>query len=551
VKSKRNPHYPRIRLMTLICLLLSLMATTTASASSSTSFASVGPVSSDLTTPALIEQAFRNNQITADQRLLYLTYAVYDFAKLPPQFQGKGGWRGTMIVYEINQARRQLREGKGQFSPALREALLAPQPQASTFCDREDGPNTISTEHFQISYGSINELTVQEYAQTLEYAYKVEVEQFGWAKPPLVPNNPFNKYPVQIVDLGDQVYGYVSTDGGNYKGFIGDNPNTPEVETRSFASCMVLNSDMLQFADGDVDKASLALTATAGHEFFHAIQAGYGDPGSPEENVWYESTAAYVEDVVSLYAHINYDYLFPDLSYSLPTPKPVENAEYSLWPLFSYAAEQHGGILQPSGGELMKLMWRDIAAGLPAMTAYDNALKAKGSNLNYTYHNFAISLRFLKPCPDPVPPFCFPDGHIIRDLVGTLDTTHGQIASVGGSYNGSMSNNYATNWVALPKSGTYSIELTNTSSTGALRASVVAEVGDSLTVASLASVAGPNATTSIARFSVPSGATNVLLVITNEAQSSNIESPGTATYRVQLGTAMNLDHSLYLPLSLR
>src|SRR5690606_27799433 len=112
--------------------------------------------------------------------------------------------------------------------------------------------------------------------------------------------------------------------------------------------------------------------------------------------------------------------------------------------------------------ELMKLMWKDVAAGLPAMTAYDNALKAKGSNLNYTYHNFAISLRFLKSCTDAAP-FCFSDANTIRNAVGMLNTVHGQIASIGGSFNGSISNNYATNWVALPKSGTYSIELTNTS----------------------------------------------------------------------------------------
>jgi|HigsolmetaAR201D_1030396.scaffolds.fasta_scaffold08492_3 hypothetical protein len=534
--------------MTLICLLLSLLATTTASAASSTSFEPIGPVSSELTTPALIEQAFQNNQITADQRLLYLTYAVYDYEKLPPQFRGKGGWSATMIVYEINQARQQLREGKGQFSQALREALLAPRPQASTLCDREDGPSMISTAHFQISYGSITGLTAQHYADALEQTYAVEVGQLGWPAPPLAPNNPYNKYPVQIAALGDQYYGYVTSPGGNYTGFIGDNPNTPEVESSALASCMVINSDVVQFA-GNLNQALLALIATMAHEYFHAIQFGLGVPNPREETMWIESTAAYVEDEVIPEAHDNYGYLFPDLRDSLPTPS--NNTIYSLWPLFRYAAERNGGLHQANGGsELMKLMWKDVAAGLPAMTAYDNALKAKGSNLNYTYHNFAISLRFLKSCTDAAP-FCFSDANTIRNAVGMLNTVHGQIASIGGSFNGSISNNYATNWVALPKSGTYSIELTNTSSTGALRASVVAEVGNNLTVSSFSSVAGPNATSSIVTFTVPSGASNVLLVITNEAQSSNIESPGTATYRVQVNNAVNLDHSLYLPLAIR
>ena len=57
-----------------------------------------------LSTPGLIEQAFANGEITAEQRLLYLAYAVYEYKSLPVPFQSNTPWRGTFIVKEINEA---------------------------------------------------------------------------------------------------------------------------------------------------------------------------------------------------------------------------------------------------------------------------------------------------------------------------------------------------------------------------------------------------------------------------------------------------------------
>ncbi len=41
-----------------------------------------------LSTPALIEQAFAAGEITADERLLYFAYAVYEYESLPVRFRG-------------------------------------------------------------------------------------------------------------------------------------------------------------------------------------------------------------------------------------------------------------------------------------------------------------------------------------------------------------------------------------------------------------------------------------------------------------------------------
>lgn len=62
------------------------------------------PTGPALSTPALIEQALARGEISAEQRLLYLAYAVYEYESLPAQFHSDAGWRGTEIVQELRQA---------------------------------------------------------------------------------------------------------------------------------------------------------------------------------------------------------------------------------------------------------------------------------------------------------------------------------------------------------------------------------------------------------------------------------------------------------------
>ncbi len=62
------------------------------------------PTGPRLSTPALIEQALAQGEITVGQRLLYLAYAVYEYESLPAQFRSDVGWRGTATVQEIRQA---------------------------------------------------------------------------------------------------------------------------------------------------------------------------------------------------------------------------------------------------------------------------------------------------------------------------------------------------------------------------------------------------------------------------------------------------------------
>jgi len=58
----------------------------------------------DLSTPELIDQAYDKGEITAEYRLLYLAYALYEYESLPPRFLSNVAWYGTAGVERLNEA---------------------------------------------------------------------------------------------------------------------------------------------------------------------------------------------------------------------------------------------------------------------------------------------------------------------------------------------------------------------------------------------------------------------------------------------------------------
>jgi hypothetical protein len=496
-------------------------------------------------TPARIEQAFSNGEITSDQRLLYLFYAVYDADQVPFRYQGTAAWSGTMVVHELNTARQQLLNGSTPASPQLREALLAPRTQAATFCGKEDGSQTHETANFIINYSSINVLDIDAYAETLEFVFKRFVETYGFAKPPLSANNSYGKYPVQVADLGGQLYGYVAPSEGSFAEAIGDNPNTTEVETDAWATCMVVHSDFSVFQNAGAEVALKDLQATIGHEYFHSVQFGYGDPDTEEDRFWYESTAAYIEDEIYADTGSNYQYLYPVLTKPMSEHDSENNEAYALWPVFRYAAERHGGLQKRDGGTaVMRDTWRNIGAGQSGYTGFDNALKAKGSDIATNFQATAISLRFMKNCADS-PTYCFSDASKMSDGREGYSNT-GSIAAVGQSYSGSLRDGFTANWIGLPTSGTYKIVVNNLAGAGKLRASVVAEVNGKLVVQHLAGTISGGGNASLASYTVPTGATQVLVTVTNSDLTDRSQA---RNYKVELQPAEEINYTdfVYLP----
>lgn len=486
----------------------------------------------EFSTPELIDQALARGEITKEERLLLLAYAIYEPAQLPERYQSTVGWYGTQYVRELYELRPSL---ETQQSVAAQEVVEILAGAVSTYCDSDDGPNTIDSTYFRISYGTIGGgLTANDYATSLDTTYQIEVTDYGWATPPLASANTFGKYPVQVANLGGGLYGYVTTAGGLYTEFIGDNPNTPEIETDSLATCMVLNDDFSQFPEG----AQGGLDSTTSHEYVHAIQFAYGDPFPFEDSMWYESVAAYMEDEIFDNANSDYQYLWPVTNNCLgewpDNGAPGGVSQYSNFTFFRHVAEHNGGTNQPGGGEdIAQTLWKNIGAGQSGLDAYNNALVSEGTdstNLNDAFHKYAIAIKSSKACGGGyAAPYCFEEGaDYVTYQSNQLIDVQGTVAAVPGNYNGSVRDNYAANYVALPNSGTYKVSLQNTAAGGQLRGSVVCDTGTSFNIVPFPSVAGSGATSEIASFAA-TGCVNVVAVITNQSQTAS--EPATCTSR--------------------
>ena len=480
-----------------------------------------------LSTPQLLAQALANGEITADEQALYLAYALYEPQSLPARFQSTVGWRGTRYVRELQSYFQNLNAAA---TSAVQQELARVQHLAATVCNNEDGANNLDSTNFRFNYDTISGgLTINDYITSMEATFAVEVTQYGWAEPPLCTggatcngnSNPFGRYPIQVSPLGSGLYGYVTT-GGEYSGYVGDNPNTTATESAALASCMVLNDDYSPFFEG----TQAALDATTAHEFVHAIQLGYGDAGPNEDDMWYESSASYMEDEVFDSSNSNYLYLWPVVSNSLGewpnNQDPWGISQYSNFLFFRYAAEQTGGPNVAGGGEdVMQAFWENVAAGVPALTAYNNALVAKGTNLADIFHNYAIAARFSKGCgAGYAAAYCFEEGN---DYVAAGDTptpVQGSILTTAGVFTGSINSHYAANWINLPISNSpYRVTLSNIATGGQLRGSLVCDTGATFTITPFDSVVGAGNATAINSFST-TGCTSAVAVITNQEQTS-------------------------------
>jgi hypothetical protein len=58
------------------------------------------------TTPDLIQLAVANREITEEEGLLYLAYAIGDYENLPTRFHSNAPWSGTLIILDLREAAR-------------------------------------------------------------------------------------------------------------------------------------------------------------------------------------------------------------------------------------------------------------------------------------------------------------------------------------------------------------------------------------------------------------------------------------------------------------
>jgi len=479
-----------------------------------------------LSTPDLLERAVergRLNRATAD---LFLAFALGDHRRLPDRFVSEVPWDGTLPLLRLRE--RVKRMQREVVRAAIREAL---DPVS---CGGEPAsPDDVDGTYFHIHYdsGTLDpSLLITDYAESLDIAWDTEVVDFGWAAPP--PGG-FAKYPVLVTDLGPGLYGFVANTtlapGGN-------NPNTPWNETDAFASCMALNEDYSGFPSSPQD----SLDATTAHEFNHSIQFGYGALTGPNaaDAALVEGGATWMEDEVFDTSNDNYNYLWPDFTMSMgafpasPLPHP-----YSYWIVFRALTERYGP--GPSGGEqVMQDFWELTSQSLASnqFPALNTALANKGTSLPDAFHDGAIAIRLGQGCGGAwAYPYCLEE-NLGYAAVGGPFPDHGSVASAGGSFTGSVRDDYAINWVTLPSSGPYPVTLINTSQGGSLRATVACVTGAGPKIAPLPAVVGAGKATTLSFFDPVGCIAAPVAVITNQSETS--ANPGfsaSRSYELSLG----------------
>ena len=499
--------------------------------------------SAEAATPGLIDAALEQGEIDEATANLYLAFALGEYEELPEAYRSDVPWDGTLPLLG-------LQKSLAGMPPSMERTTIERLLKGSCSTSSSSLPNTSDSTNFHTEYDTIGGgLDINAYVTSLESSWTGEVTTFGWAAPPVLTANPppGNRYHVRIDALGGGLYGYVSSTGV-HAGLVGNNPNTAWDDVDAVASCMVLNNNYSGFPGSP----QRALDATTAHEFNHSIQFGYGglSGANTPDSAFIEGGATWMEDEVFDSSNDNYNYLWPTFSSCMGqyTASP-----YPYWITFRGLTEPYGTGVAGGGEQIMQDFWEITSQNTGSnLAALDTALTNAGTNLPDAYHAFGVAAAFTKTCGGGyASPYCFEEA---SGYVGSAGTTslHGTVGAVGGSYNGSVADNYALNWVGLPTSGgSYSVTLRNNASGGTLRGSVVCDTGSALQVNAIPGTAGPGGSVSLASFN-PSGCTEVIGVITNQSQTA--DNPGfcmSRSYALETGTAGSFPYKAYLPLVAR
>jgi hypothetical protein len=486
-------------------------------------------------TPALIEMAVERGELDRPTADRYLVAALRG-GPVPEAYSSDTPYRGTGILLELQ--RRLERLGPGPHRHHLRQAL---HPVAGFGTDNCGGPgpaltHITETTHFYIEYSAAaigGGLTILDYETALETAWTKEVDQFGWAPPPVYTPNPApnSLYPVRIENLGPTTYGFVSN-GGTHAGFVGDNPATPWNEGDAYASCMVLNSNYSGFPSPPL----ASLQATAAHEFNHSIQFGWGalSGANAPDAVFFEGLATWMEDEVFDDSNDNYNFLWPvferDMGeYGGPLANP-----YAYWITFRGITEPYGTGVAGGGEDIIQRFWEKTSRNEPGnLAAMDSALQSSGTSLAAAYHAYAIAVKFNKACGGGYQrPHCLEEGPAYVAAKGPTPT-HGAVA-MDSTYQGSLLDNYALNWIELPQSTDFQAIIRNTSGGGRFRATIACDTGTGLVIAPFSGVVDAGESVFVGSYDGQACATPIAVVTNVTQTAANPSASASRPYTLQM-----------------
>jgi hypothetical protein len=459
-----------------------------------------------LPTPELLDRAVGRGNLTRATADRYLALALRDHRRVPDRFLSAVPWDGTIPLLRLRE--RLARMPPGSSRRAISEAL------GPSTCDSPPlEPDEVDTTHFHVHHDEsaivTAGLTVASYTTSLETAWSKEVNDFGWAEPP--PGSP-TLYTVVVEDLGPGLYGFVQATS-----LVGDNPATSWNDVDALASCMGLNEDYTGFPS----PPQASLDATTAHEFNHSIQFGYGalTGSNRPDDAFIEGGATWMEDEVFDGSDDNHNYLWPDFTQSMGG---YSASPYAYWVVFRALTERFGTGIASGGEPVMQDFWEQTSQSVTSnqFPALNAGLAAKGTTLADAFHEGATALRLGQACGGPwAYPYCLEENPDYAAAAGP-PPDHGSIASAGGSFTGSIRDDYAINWVRLPTSGPYPVTLINTSPGGSLRATVACVTGAGPRIAPLPAVVDAGGATTLASFDATGCTGSPFAVITNQSETS-------------------------------
>jgi hypothetical protein len=316
--------------------------------------ASSRPVAQEMTTRAVIEDAYQRGAIDHDEMILQKAYAVYAPRKLAEEFRGGMVDKcGTPLVDEIERALPNLPQEIAEEIERLR---------ARPVCDEY-----IDTTHFRIHYdtsgthmilGWPNPYYRDAVCAAAEESWTAEVTNLGFRQPPADGGDPdggggSNHYDIYVQNIypGSYIYGYCQ---GSYTV-----PGTPQNDCTSY---VVIDNTYA----GTGNPYGL-MQVTVAHEFCHACQNAH----DYSEEVWYkECTSVWAEEYVydDVDDYINYlPFIFGNLYQALDWEDPNGIRMYAtvIWNL--YLAENFGAYIIPD-------IWYALEGSYGVFSGIDNVL---------------------------------------------------------------------------------------------------------------------------------------------------------------------------------
>lgn len=304
-----------------------------------------------------------DENLTVDQRALYMVYSVLDRSKLPLEYTADASFSrsGTPALHEASLLMDQL-------SDQIRKEILtlANRPSLSgtpvSFVS-DDGNFRI---HYTTTGTDATTLSfAQNIAEYMDYSWEEECNTMGYITPP--PDNNVggdNLYDVYIATLTGSTLGYTSS-YGEYK---------PSDSTHSCSASHIVMGTGISANHQKV---------TSTHEFQHAIQMSY----DYEEPTWFmENCAVWMED--RLWDDIN-DYLNYYNVGAIKNPQTRINGGSMYWYGASYWPRMIGLMF---GIDAVREVWENCAAvdGQNMWTALDEVFIANGTNFENVFMSYGL-----------------------------------------------------------------------------------------------------------------------------------------------------------------